>query len=148
MYPRSTKHLIPEVAQETGHSEDDCSKVINFFFKEFIPNRIRGIEDVAFRIKGLGEYRASTYESLTRLKAINTMIEKIEDNTTSISEDKIQSYYEDREKIILNLSKLTKVYGREYMEKKFGEKFTEQQIPDFGGTKEQLVQTRTRRRGI
>lgn len=147
MFPRRTRDLLPEVSEKTGFSEEECAHVTDLFFRRFIPNKIRSLEEPFFIIKNLGDYRISPYEALTTMKRLKSMLAKreqrIEEGHVSwMKEYKVEEYKQIIERLTNCLSIITKIYGHEYMEEKFGEKYLEQQIPDYGISKEQLVQKR------
>lgn len=153
MYPRKTSDLISRVASQTGVSEAECLQVINTFFKEFISDKIRNLEMPYFRIKNFGDFRISPYEALKGLRSRKNMVAKSRERLVKgeriyVSEAKLEQYEEEIEKLTNILSILTKIYGHEYMEKKFGEKYLAEQIPDYGGPKEQLIQKSSRRNSV
>ena len=58
MYPKKSRELIPDYAKEQGIPEQDLEDMVNGYYKA-IRTKLSALEYWNFRVRGLGDFRAS-----------------------------------------------------------------------------------------
>lgn len=117
MFPKITKDFYKGVAESTYHSEEDVKEVLSDFFSKFVPGKLRSLDTPGIVIYKFGKFFTSIKDAIKRRNQIIKIIGSNDDKPEPLSEEIMDKYKIELEKITNNIKYYEERYDKKYLEK-------------------------------